>query len=67
LRAALALGLLQTEKPELLILDEPTNNLDLANIEFLENLVSEFKSALIVISHDGVFLENCKIEEELTL
>lgn len=67
LRAALALGLLQTEKPELLILDEPTNNLDLANIEFLENLVSEFKSALIVISHDEVFLENCKITEELTL
>ena len=67
LRAALALGLLQTEKPELLILDEPTNNLDLVNIEFLENLVSEFKSALIVISHDEVFLENCRIEENYSL
>lgn len=67
LRAALALGLLQIDKPELLILDEPTNNLDLANIEFLENLVSEFKSALIVISHDEVFLENCAIEQVFTL
>ena len=67
LRAALALGLLQTEKPELLILDEPTNNLDLQNIEFLENLVREFKSALIIISHDEVFLQNCNVEEEFSL
>lgn len=67
LRAALALGLLQTEKPELLILDEPTNNLDLENIKFLEKLVSEFNSALIIISHDEVFLQNCKIEQEFRL
>lgn len=67
LRAALALGFLQTEKPELLILDEPTNNLDLANIEFLENLVSEFKSALIIISHDEIFLKNCGTEDVLQL
>lgn len=67
LRAALALGLLQTEKPELLILDEPTNNLDLENIKFLEKLMSEFNSALIIISHDEVFLQNCKIEQELRL
>lgn len=63
LRASLAKGLLSNEKPELLILDEPTNNLDLKNIEFLENLVREFKGALIVISHDEVFLENCNISE----
>jgi ATPase subunit of ABC transporter with duplicated ATPase domains len=65
LRAALALGLLQIDKPELLILDEPTNNLDLQNIEFLENLMREFKSALIVISHDEIFLENCGIDMTL--
>lgn len=63
LRAALAQGLLQSEKPELLILDEPTNNLDLANIHFLEELISQFKGALIIISHDEFFLENCLIEE----
>jgi ATPase subunit of ABC transporter with duplicated ATPase domains len=67
LRAALARGFLSTTKPDLLILDEPTNNLDLANIEFLENLVREFRGALIVISHDEVFLKNCGIEEELNL
>jgi ATPase subunit of ABC transporter with duplicated ATPase domains len=65
LRAALAKGLLGSEKPELLILDEPTNNLDLANIEFLEELVSSFRGALIVISHDEIFLRNCGLTNEL--
>lgn len=67
LRAALACGFMQEQKPELLILDEPTNNLDLANVEFLENLVREFRGALLVISHDDVFLKNCHVEEELVL
>ncbi|MGJ4788948.1 ATP-binding cassette domain-containing protein [Leptospira koniambonensis] len=67
LRAALARGLLSTEKPELLLLDEPTNNLDLGNIEFLERLISEFRAAIIVISHDEPFLENCGIREEFAI
>lgn len=61
LRATLARALLATTKPELLLLDEPTNNLDLANIEFLESLVREFRGALIVVSHDQRFLENCGV------
>lgn len=65
LRAALARAFLRKHKPELLILDEPTNNLDLQNIEFLEGLVSAFCGPLLVISHDEIFLENCGIEEVL--
>lgn len=67
LRAALACGFLGNQKPELLVLDEPTNNLDLANVEFLENLVREFRGALLVISHDEVFLQNCGITAGLDL
>lgn len=67
LRAALALGFLSTPNPELLILDEPTNNVDMHNIEFLESLIREFEGALIVISHDEIFLENCGIKKELKL
>lgn len=67
LRATLAQGFLCAEKPELLVLDEPTNNLDLANIEFLEELVREFRGALIVISHDEVFLENCRVTQIVSL
>lgn len=64
LRACFAKGLLAAEKPELLILDEPTNNLDLQNIKFLEDLICEFKGALIIVSHDEVFLKNCAVTEE---
>jgi ATPase subunit of ABC transporter with duplicated ATPase domains len=67
LRATLARGLLSIDKPELLLLDEPTNNLDLANIEFLENLVSEFRGALVVVSHDRRFLERCGVSAEFEL
>lgn len=67
LRASLACGFLSQAKPELLILDEPTNNLDLANVEFLEALIREFPAALIVISHDPVFLMNCGIQDEFVL
>lgn len=67
LRTALACGLLAEEKPELIILDEPTNNLDLGNIRFLENLISQFEGAVIIISHDEVFLKECGIAMELFL
>lgn len=50
-----------------MVLDEPTNNLDLANVEFLEALVREFHGALIVISHDEVFLKNCQVNEEFII
>lgn len=63
LRAALAQGFLKEEEAELLIMDEPTNNLDMPNIEFLERLIREFKGAVILISHDDVFLEKCGINE----
>lgn len=65
LRAALAKGFLGTRRPELLVLDEPTNNLDLVNIEFLESLLKQFQGALIVVSHDERFLANSAITEEL--
>lgn len=67
LRAALAKGILSNEKPELLILDEPTNNLDLVNIQFLESLVKEFKGAVLAISHDEIFLQNSGIVDEFKI
>lgn len=63
LRAALAKGFLSTVKPELLILDEPTNNLDLVNVEFLEGLVSRFRGAVLIVSHDDTFLKNCEVTQ----
>ncbi|MBB6096280.1 ATPase subunit of ABC transporter with duplicated ATPase domains [Povalibacter uvarum] len=67
LRAALARGFMGARKPELMVLDEPTNNLDLVNIEFLEGLVRRFHGALVVVSHDERFLEGCALTAELLL
>ncbi len=54
-RAALA-GLLAT-KPDLLILDEPVNHLDLSAIEWLEGFLTGYRKAVLVVAHDRYFLD----------
>lgn len=67
LKAALAKILLATPSPQFLILDEPTNNLDLPSLEILEQALTAFEGALWVVSHDEVFLQNIGIEEVYVL
>jgi len=67
MRAALACILAGEEPPQLLILDEPTNNLDLNSIEQIESVLLNFEGALIVVSHDKKFLENIGVDENLML
>lgn len=63
LKAALAKILLANPAPQFLILDEPTNNLDLDSLEVLEDALCEFQGALLVVSHDESFLTNIGVEE----
>jgi ATPase subunit of ABC transporter with duplicated ATPase domains len=63
LKASLAKILLAKPAPQFLILDEPTNNLDIASLEILEEALNGFEGALLVISHDKEFLRNIGIEE----
>jgi ATPase subunit of ABC transporter with duplicated ATPase domains len=56
LKAALACVLYAETPPQLLLLDEPSNHLDLPSLQALEKLLSSYQGALIVASHDRAFL-----------
>lgn len=57
-RNRVILAKLFTRPANLLVLDEPTNDLDLETLEVLENKLCEFSGTLIVVSHDREFLDN---------
>ena len=56
-RTKIAFGRLLLKKPDLLLLDEPTNHLDLSTIEWLEDYLRQYRKALLIVSHDRVFLD----------
>lgn len=55
-RALLAQVLFGT--PDIMLLDEPTNNLDIKSIAWLEEFLNEYEGTLVVVSHDRAFLNN---------
>ena len=55
-KARVGLAALLLQAPDLLLLDEPTNHLDFAALEWLETFLQDFGGALLVVSHDRVFL-----------
>ncbi len=53
--------------PDIIILDEPTNNIDIQNIEILTAAINEYQGTLIVVSHDEIFLKQINIERVIEL
>ena len=55
------------QAPDIIILDEPTNNLDLQNTGILTAAINEYQGTLIVVSHDAYFLEQIHIGKTIRL
>lgn len=56
-RTKIAFLKLVLSKPDLLLLDEPTNHLDIDAVEWLEGYLSSYKKAVVIVSHDRMFLD----------
>lgn len=67
MRLSLCCLALQTKQPDTIILDEPTNNLDLRNIKILTDAISAYRGTLIVISHDTKFVEEVELNRTIEL
>ncbi|GAB4093444.1 ABC-F family ATP-binding cassette domain-containing protein [Flaviaesturariibacter terrae] len=67
MRLSLACVRIADEAPDLLVLDEPTNNLDLANIGILTDAVRAYTGTLLVVSHDPQFLQEIGVVRSIGL
>ncbi|MGV8845528.1 ABC-F family ATP-binding cassette domain-containing protein [Tessaracoccus sp.] len=66
-RVALARILMADPVPELLILDEPTNNLDLASIDQFLDALQAYRGGILVVSHDSDLLQRLELDETVRL
>ena len=64
LKATLAAILGGDNQPDLLILDEPTNNLEIKSIGILEDALNQYTGAILLVSHDEMFVKNIKIDTQ---
>ena len=56
-KTRLSMAKLFLSEPDLLILDEPTNHLDMENVAWLENYLSSYNGAIVIVSHDRYFID----------
>lgn len=62
MRLMLCCLMIRNQSPDLFVLDEPTNNLDIENIEILTSAVKEYSGTLLVVSHDTLFKKDIGVE-----
>ena len=62
MKVALAAELYAEAPPQLLLLDEPDNHLDLASLQALERMLAQYQGAFLVVSHDHAFLQQLRLD-----
>jgi ATPase subunit of ABC transporter with duplicated ATPase domains len=67
MRLMLCCFTIQQQSPDMIVLDEPTNNLDIGNVEILTNAINEYRGTLLVVSHEQSFLDQIGISESIEL
>lgn len=67
MRLLLCCMVIDIHAPDLIILDEPTNNIDIKNIQILSRVINDYRGTLIVVSHDELFLEEVDVQRFITM
>lgn len=58
---------INSKAPDLIVLDEPTNNLDIQNVQILTHAINEYRGTLLIVSHDETFLEEVNIQRSIVI
>ncbi|MBL0740753.1 ABC-F family ATP-binding cassette domain-containing protein [Chryseolinea lacunae] len=67
MRLVLCCLMIGRQAPDAIVLDEPTNNLDIQNTEILTNALKEYTGTLIMVSHDRDFIDQMKVKREIVV
>lgn len=67
MRLVLCCLMISNSTPDLFIMDEPTNNIDIRNVEILTETLRDYKGTVLVISHDNYFKKEINIERQIRL
>jgi len=67
MKLALSCLMVSANTPDMFILDEPTNNIDIHNIEILTSTIKDYGGTVLVVSHDDYFLEQIGVDKVIQL
>ncbi len=67
MRLMLCCLLVGNKSPDMIILDEPTNNLDIENTQILTSVIKNYQGSILVVSHDSYFLNQINIIQYITM
>lgn len=67
MKLSLSCLMVNDRTPDIFILDEPTNNIDIQNIDILTATIKDYKGTVLVVSHDGYFLDEIGIDYDINL